>query len=59
LRPRWIADGERVGGVYGAPDVRVSIENTQATSGDIWAEVKIDQGTYYVVHDLERTLVEL
>ncbi len=59
LRPRWIADGERVGGVYGAPDVRVSIENTQATSGDIWAEVKIDQGTYYVVHDLERTPVEL
>lgn len=57
LRPRRIADGGRVGGVYGAPEVRVSIKNARA-KGDIWAEVQINQGTD-IVHDLNRTLVEL
>jgi hypothetical protein len=37
----------------------VHIENAQATSGDIWAEVNINQGEFYVLEDLGRTLLEL
>lgn len=56
--PRRIAGSEGVGGVYGAPEVRVSIKNAEAT-GDIRAEVKIAQGPHYVLYDFGRILIEL
>jgi hypothetical protein len=54
---RRIATGERVGGVHGAPEVNVTVENVRAGES-VWAVVKINEYTD-AVRDFNRTLIEL